>query len=92
MIRKLKYCPYGQAHVETDGTLTLYSYTTAVIRVTPAGWLSCTGLYSATTRRHIGYFLREYYPFLSYHDVKRIYENNQEFNVLTGEIREKGVS
>lgn len=91
MIRKLKYCPYGQAHVETEGMLTLYSYTTAVIRVTPAGWLSCIGLYSATTRRHIGYFLREYYPFLSFQDVKRLYEKNQAFNVLTGEIKELGV-
>lgn len=32
----------------------------------------CTGTYSPTTRRQIGYFLREYFNDLNYYDMKEI--------------------
>lgn len=80
MTRKLKEHQYANARVEIDDGLriTLYSYSTPVIiceRVyTPSeAWcIYCTGTYSATTRKHIGYFLKEYFPTLRYYDMKAI--------------------
>ena len=37
--------------------------------------LFLTGLYSATTRKHIGYFLKEYYPDLCYQDIRDLPRN-----------------
>lgn len=56
-----------------DGNVVLMSYTTPVIFY-DAGLhtLSCSGLYSATTRKHIGWFLKEYFPTVTYQDIKRI--------------------
>lgn len=87
MTTKLKNHPYAQAHVRTDenGT-TLVSYETDVINVDSHGWLSCTGLYSMTTRKHIGYFLKEYLPHLTFHDIKVLVEHHFSLNVYTGEV------
>lgn len=87
--RRLKYCPYGQAGViiKNDGTIELYSYTTLVISITPDGWLTCTGTYSQTTRKHIGCFLREYAPNISYFDAKNCYVDDMKINVNTGEVK-----
>ena len=88
--KRLKYCPYGQAGViiHEDGQIDLYSYTTLVITISHDKWLRCTGTYSATTRKHIGCFLREYAPYISYQTVKRCYNDNYEINIETGEVRE----
>ena len=92
-IKKLSAMPYAQAHVEIDGLCNryLFSYTTLVAKITSDGWLTCYGLYSRTTRRHIGAFMREYVKYPngepgSYHDAERCYKNNYRFNVETGEI------
>lgn len=89
--KKLKYCPYGSAHVEVDeyGGIILVSYTTTVISIDPQGWLVCFGTYSATTRKHISYFMREYTT-LTYHDAKSAYENNHTINIYTGEVVKLG--
>ena len=60
---------------EDDNTIEFYSYRTKVIEIIyKAGkrLVKCTGLYSATTRRQIGWFLREYAPDLNYYDIKAI--------------------
>ena len=76
MVRSLRYMPYAQAKV-WDGSMKGYeqiiltSYSTDVIIVT-GNYMRCTGLYSMTTRKHISAFLREYYPHISFYDVKEI--------------------
>lgn len=91
VVRKLINHPGAKCHIfcsDTDriAPLQFYSYSTLVIHVDDDGWLTVRGLYSSTTRRQISWFLNEFYPFLSYYDVKRLYEKNQRFNVWSGEI------
>lgn len=87
MTRKLKAMPYAQAWVgEGDnGMKVLRSYETIVAVVNPEGWLEIFGLYSATTRKHISAFMRELG--LTYQMAKAIYENKEEMNIYTGEVR-----
>lgn len=93
MEKSLNTMPYASAHVETrsDGTMDLISYRTLVVHVDAEGWLECTGLYSATTRKHIGAFMRSEVSKLSGHDLsyytaKRCYENGEKINIYTGEV------
>ena len=87
-IRALSAMPYAQAKVRIydDGTIVLQSYATDVITVTPGGWLVVSGLYSATTRKHIGAFMREYAN-ATYQTAKLIYCDNYRYNIHTGEIK-----
>ena len=71
-----------------DDTVELVSYTTTVITITPDGWLSCNGLYSRTTIKHIGWFMRE--RGMTYYLAKQMYLDNMEYNIYTGEIRNRG--
>lgn len=83
--KRLKYAPYAQAGVlEKDGLRVLISYITPVL-IEKDGILYCTGLYSNTTRRHISAFLREYYPNISYYDIKAIAPLCAGIDCITGE-------
>lgn len=85
--KRLAFCPYGSAGVVfNDNGIHLISYTTLVCSIDNNGFLSCTGVYSRTTMKHIGAFLKEYAPNLCYHDAKKAYENNYAINIHTGEI------
>ena len=85
--KNLAYCPYGSAGIIfNDNGTHLISYTTTVCSIDKNGFLSCTGTYSATTRKHIAAFLKEYAPNMCYHDAKKAYENNYAINIYTGEI------
>lgn len=86
---KLKNHPYAQCSVRVllDGSVVFTSYNTDVIYIDKSGWLYVSGLYSATTRKQIGYFLKEYVPFLSFQDIKSLYYNNWLLNIHTGEIK-----
>jgi hypothetical protein len=73
----LKYEPSASAGVvnHEGKDFSLVSYTTSVINAhydeaEDCYYLECTGTYSATTRRHIGAFLREYFPAISYYTMK----------------------
>lgn len=81
---------YAQAQENyfDDGTVQLQSYNTVIIEINPEGWLHCTGTYSMTTIKHIGWFMRE--RGLSYQLAKTLYLNNDEFNIYTGECRSRG--
>lgn len=87
-IRKLKSMPYANAHIEIiDGKQYLFSYVTlvATYREDDEGvWISCSGLYSATTRKHISAFARE--NGLTYADYKDWAGKPFEINLATGEI------
>ena len=94
-IKKLEYMPYASAHVEIDpaGNIYLFSYKTLVCEITSDGWLSCFGLHSATTRRHIGAFMKEYitYPNGSrgdYQTAKLCYTDSLRLNINTGEVED----
>lgn len=89
MIKKLTDHAYSQCHVEIDGTgsIHLISYNTVVITVSHAGWLTCYGLYSPTTKKQISWFMSEYCAPLTYYDAKRCFCDNVQINIHTGEIR-----
>ena len=85
-IRKLKDHKYANCHVgiQEFEFHTLYqfvSYDTVVINVAvgkkEGRWIECTGLYSRTTRKQIGWFLKEYFPELTYQDIKKIVEEDK---------------
>lgn len=81
----LKSMPYAQATVIITDEIVLRSYQTDVIIVSADGWLVCTGTYSATTRRHIGAFMKEY-GYGDYHLAKMLYKEGMKMNIHTGEI------
>ena len=89
MERTLKSMPYAQAKVRNycdigKDLIVLQSYSTDVI-IIKNDWLTCTGLYSMTTRKHIGAFMREYGNGFTFQDVKKALESHQTFNIATGE-------
>lgn len=69
-----------------DGTIVLRSYATDVCMIDKDGWLYCTGTYSRTTIKHIGWFMREYGHGFGYYTAKRAYETGMVFNLETGEV------
>ena len=81
---------YAQACVNyfSDGTVELQSYATRIISITPEGWLHCTGTYSMTTIKHIGWFMRE--RGMNYYLAKQLYLDNKEYNINTGAVRDRG--
>lgn len=85
----LKYAPSAQCGVVfgENSVVHFISYTTRVITIDSNGWLTCTGTYSATTRKQIGRFLKEYAPMISYQMVKKVYEDEMKINIHTGEIK-----
>ena len=87
MMKKLTAHPHANARVIiAPVVITLVSYSTAVIDIDSNGWLSCTGLYSMTTRKQIGWFLKEYAPAITFQMVKKCVETNTMINIYTGEI------
>lgn len=87
MILKLTAIPYGQAtvNINVDGTIILTSYTTQVAVIDKEGWLEIYGLYSMTTRKHIGAFVKEYCG-IDYQTAKMLYCDRYKYNIHTGEI------
>lgn len=85
--RILSAMPYAQAKVLVmdNGNIVLRSYYTGVATLTAEGWLTIHGLYSATTRKHIGAFMREYAK-ADYQLAKQIYTDGYTYNIYTGEV------
>lgn len=84
---KLSAMPYAQARVAhfDDGAVTLISYATAVAHIDADGWLSVNGLYSMTTRKHIGAFVKEYAN-IDFQTAKMLCNDNMAYNIHTGEV------
>lgn len=83
---KLNAMPYAQAKVREcpeKALVILQSYATDVIIISD-GIMTVTGLYSATTRKHISVFMREIG--LNYQTAKKAYEGGYKFNIFTGEV------
>jgi len=87
-IKKLTEMPYAQAHVEIsdDNNVYLWSYCTLVAKL-ENNVLTVLGLYSMTTRRHIGAFVREYCN-INYSTAKKIYDDGYSLDITTGEVME----
>lgn len=85
--KPLKYMPHAQAHVEMDDDgIALVSYQTPVASIVN-DCLYILGLYSATTRRHIMAFVREYVnPEMDFQSVKYLANNPVALNIKTGEV------
>lgn len=71
---------------------TLQSYSTRVATVDNEGWLTVKGLYSRTTIKHIGWFMRmlaDKYnnQNLTYRLAKQLYLDGMAMNLLTGEYK-----
>ena len=84
--RKFNDHPYAQATILefTDGSKALVSYTTTVVTIDNEGWLHVNGLYSMTTIKHIGWFMRELG--FTYQLAKQLYNDRKEMNIYTGEV------
>lgn len=63
---------YAQCGVKIyDNKIVLQSYATDVIYIDLLNRrIMCTGLYSATTRKHISWFLSEYFPSIPYQTIR----------------------
>lgn len=85
--RKLSTMPYAQAGVVLrDGKAVLMSYSTEAATLnTVEGWLTIDCMCSATTRRHVSAFLKEYCPAVSYYDAKAAFNGKYAINVYTGD-------
>lgn len=60
-----------------NGDICLQSYLTDVVYYDfMRGMLYCTGTYSQTTRKHISWFLHEYFPQFSYQELRKAYETD----------------
>jgi hypothetical protein len=87
-IKKLSAIPYGNAFVEIDednNCIYLWSYRTLVCKL-ENNWLTVNGLYSMTTRRHIGAFMREYCN-SNYQMAKQLYNDGYRLDITTGEVQ-----
>lgn len=78
----------ARVYFNDDYSITLVSYSTPVITIDADGWMTCNGLYSATTIKHISKFMRTYTKG-DYFDAKCCALDNKQYNVYTGEIRER---
>ena len=89
MEKKLNARPYAQAKViiMDNGNIILRSYYTDVAMIRSDGWLIVHGLYSATTRKHIGAFVKEYAN-ITYQLAKDLYLEKMAYNIYTGEVIE----
>lgn len=80
-----------KVRIYDDGKIVFQSYATDVIIIDKNGWLVCTGTYSRTTIRQIGWFMHDYVVFPNgehgyYQLAKKLYEDGFKFNLITGEI------
>jgi hypothetical protein len=85
-IRKFEGHEQAQAceMVWDNGARALVSYTTTVISIDEEGWLHVHGLYSRTTIKHIGWFMRELG--FTYQLAKQLYCDHKDMNIYTGEV------
>jgi hypothetical protein len=84
---KLAAMPYAQAHiVRRTNAIVLVSYTTEVAEIR-GGCLTVKGLYSATTRKHISAFCRQFGT--DYQTAKKCYTDNLAYDIICREFVER---
>lgn len=79
---------YAQCKIleRRDGALVLQSYNTIVVSITKDGWMDCSGIYSRTTIKHIGWFMKCYGNGCGYYDAKWAWQHDSCVNIYTGEV------
>ena len=84
---KLRAMPYAQAHIiRRTNAVILVSYTTEVAAIV-GGQLIVNGLYSATTRKHISAFCRQFGT--DYQTAKPCYNENLQYDIVTGQFSKR---
>ena len=84
---KLKAMPYAQAHiVRRTNAIVLVSYTTEVAAIV-GGQLIVNGLYSATTRKHISAFCRQFGT--DYATAKECYFHSLQYDIITKQFSQR---
>ena len=96
--RRLSTMPSAQAgiidHIDAVNALgryekrpgvTLMSYATPAATLTAGGILTIDCMCSASTRRHVSAFLREFAPAISYHDAKAAHLGGYSIDIHTGD-------
>jgi len=84
--KRLPNMEYAQAGILLEpGAELLVSYETIVAEKDALGWLHVYGLFSASTRKHLGCWGKRIG--VPYHVLKGLYENALDYNVYTGEFR-----
>lgn len=82
-MEKLKTMPYAQAHIiRRPNRITLVSYATEVAEII-GGVLMIHGLYSTTTRKHIGAFAKQFGA--DYAIAKKCYTDKIGYDLVLGE-------
>lgn len=82
----LSKMPYAQAKVAVINSSrenpqsALISYSTIAAHIIEGGYLIVNGLYSQTTRRHLGAYAKEYAN-ADYSVVKRCYQKNLAYSI-----------
>lgn len=74
----------AQVMEDSNGSKALISYKTTVAVCDENAWLRIFGLFSATTRKHIGWFMKSLG--LDYYTAKNLFVNNMMMNIYTGEV------
>lgn len=84
---KLKAMPYAQAHiVRRTNAIVLVSYKTEVAAIV-GGQLVVNGLYSATTRKHISAFCRQFGT--DYATAKECYLRGMQYDIVTRQFSQR---
>lgn len=84
---KLKAMPYAQAHiVRRTNAIVLVSYKTEVAAIV-GGQLIVNGLYSATTRKHISAFCRQFGT--DYATAKECYLRGMQYDIVTRQFSQR---
>lgn len=84
---KLKMMPYAQAHiVRRTNAIVLVSYKTEVAAII-GGQLIVNGLYSATTRKHISAFCRQFGT--DYATAKECYLRGMQYDIVTRQFSQR---
>lgn len=85
IMRKLSAHPYAQCEIIIAPAYAACKSYNTIVATIDEGWLTIHGLYSQTTRRHIGAFVKEYAN-LSYQIARMLYEDRCKYNIYTGEV------
>lgn len=88
--KRLASMPAAQAGIieREDGSILLISYATVAADIDKDGNLTISCLCSATTRKHVSAFLKEYCPGISYQTAKALFADEKSMNVYTGEVKD----
>ena len=93
-LRDHQYSQCGITHDNSGETLLFVSYETIVCEISKDGWFHLNGVFSVTTSKQIGWFLREWcndyshrrdlcnYPYL-----RKMWEKGLDVNLYHGDTR-----